>query len=172
MSFIIKFKEQPMITDAEINAKFLSINSLFVNFAQRVVLFELDSFIQKTNYHLIQKTSWNVKKQSSFIESLIINIPYPPIILFETDNSQYEVIDGFQRIKAITDFYKGCFKLTDLKLCKELNRKNYQTLPSEVKKQLDFRYLSFSISVDTGTYNLPQTELKNILNGATKVRML
>ena len=39
--------------------------------------------------------------QSRLIESFLINIPVPPIILYEKNYNSYEVMDGQQRITAI-----------------------------------------------------------------------
>jgi hypothetical protein len=41
---------------------------------------------------------WDAKKRSRLIESLILNIPIPPIFLFESDLNRYEVMDGSQRL--------------------------------------------------------------------------
>jgi hypothetical protein len=42
---------------------------------------------------------WDSKKRSRLIESLLLNIPIPPIFLFESDLNRYEVMDGSQRIQ-------------------------------------------------------------------------
>jgi hypothetical protein len=150
-------------TDAEINAKYERLKNLFIFVNNLVKLFELETFIQKTDYHLIKKKSWNVKKQSLFIESIIMNIPYPPLVMIEINN-RYEIIDGFQRIKAIDDFSQNRFQLAHLELCEELNGRTYQTLPSVVKNRLDFRGLYVCIVIETGFYDVSQEEAKHILN--------
>src|SRR5713226_1145692 len=47
---------------------------------------------------------WDVKKKSLFIESLLLNIPIPPIFLYESELNRYEVMDGQQRLNAIIEF--------------------------------------------------------------------
>ncbi len=37
---------------------------------------------------------WGEEKQSRFIESLILEMPVPPIFVIETDDGIYELIDG------------------------------------------------------------------------------
>lgn len=46
---------------------------------------------------------WDEEKQSRFIESLILEMPVPPIFVIETENGVYELIDGLQRISSITN---------------------------------------------------------------------
>ncbi|MCI8283771.1 MAG: DUF262 domain-containing protein [Firmicutes bacterium] len=47
---------------------------------------------------------WEEEKQSRFIESLILEMPVPPIFVIETDNGVYELIDGLQRISSYLHF--------------------------------------------------------------------
>lgn len=44
---------------------------------------------------------WDPKKRSQLIESLLLNIPIPPVFLFENAYNQYEIMDGRQRLEAI-----------------------------------------------------------------------
>lgn len=85
---------------------------------------------------------WNRQKQSRLIESFIMNVPIPPIFLYEVEYSKYEVMDGLQRMTAIFEFYKDRFALTDLEEWRELNGLRYSQLPEQVQKGIDRRYLS------------------------------
>ena len=89
-----------------------------------------------------RRARWDIKMQSRLIESFLINIPVPPIILYEIDYNSYEVMDGQQRITAIQDFYSNKFALTGLELWSELNKLKYEQLPSKIKAGLDRRSLS------------------------------
>lgn len=64
-----------------------------------------------------RKQQWNPIKKSQLIESFLANIPVPPIILYQLNSDEYEVIDGQQRIMAIHDFYANQLTLTGLELC-------------------------------------------------------
>ena len=57
---------------------------------------------------------WDRKKKSQFIESLLMNIPIPPVFLYENDINRYEVMDGQQRLNAILEFYGNGLVLTGL----------------------------------------------------------
>jgi hypothetical protein len=85
---------------------------------------------------------WNRHKQSRLIESFIMNVPIPPIFLYEVEYSKYEVMDGLQRMTAIFEFYKDRFQLTGLEEWRELNGLRYSELPEQVQKGIDRRYLS------------------------------
>ena len=47
---------------------------------------------------------WSEDKQSRFIESLILEMPIPPIFVIEIENGNYELIDGLQRISSYLNF--------------------------------------------------------------------
>lgn len=85
---------------------------------------------------------WDNKRKSRLIESFIINVPIPPIFLYEYDFSEYEVMDGLQRVTAILDFLKNKFPLEGLELWSELNGKKFNDLPDEIQKAINRRYLS------------------------------
>ncbi len=85
---------------------------------------------------------WDRKKQSQFIESLLMNLPIPPVFLFEPEYNRYEVMDGQQRLSAIVAFYSNRLKLIGLEQWSELNGKEYSDLPNKVQRGLDRRRLS------------------------------
>lgn len=47
---------------------------------------------------------WEEEKQSRFVESLILEMPVPPIFVIEADEGIYELIDGLQRISSYLHF--------------------------------------------------------------------
>lgn len=85
---------------------------------------------------------WDNKKKSQFIESLLMNLPVPPVFLFEPEYSRYEVMDGQQRLSAIVAFYSNRVKLTGLEYWPELNGFYYADLPPMIQRGLDRRRLS------------------------------
>ena len=71
-----------------------------------------------------------------------MNVPVPPIFLYEFDYSKYEVMDGLQRLTAIHEFYRNRYALTGLVEWPELNGRTYEQLPTKVREGIDRRYLS------------------------------
>lgn len=49
--------------------------------------------------------SWTTDQQTRYIESLLLNIPTPPIFLAEKHNGSFEVIDGLQRFSTVIKFF-------------------------------------------------------------------
>lgn len=89
--------------------------------------------------HYQRRDRWNAEKQSALIESFLINVPVPPVYLSEDDYGTYSVIDGKQRITAISDFLSGKLKLKKLKAFSELDGTTFKDLPSQLKNVLSVR---------------------------------
>ena len=50
---------------------------------------------------------WSLEQQTRYIESLLLNIPTPPIFLAEKPDGKFEVIDGLQRFSTVVKFFSG-----------------------------------------------------------------
>lgn len=132
-----------------------------------------------------RRLRWSNKKKSLLIESFLLNIPVPPIFLFERDYNQYEVIDGRQRLDAVSSFLANEFALTGLEYWPELNRQRFTDLPMVLQKgllrrslpavvllaetrgpddgEIDVRRVLFD-RLNTGGIRLNPQELRNALN--------
>lgn len=99
---------------------------------------------------------WDTKRKSKFIESLILNIPIPSILLADNrERNEFIIIDGKQRLKTIVEFI--CpekdnigFKLTGLEVLKELNGYTYKRLledPSKIEMLSSFQTYTFKASI-------------------------
>ncbi|BDX37814.1 hypothetical protein CYCD_11690 [Tenuifilaceae bacterium CYCD] len=84
-----------------------------------------------------RRDAWSVIAKSRFIESLLLGLPIPQIILAEKKESKgkYIVIDGKQRLLTIRGFFAKQendsfkqLKLTGLTILKDLNGKTYSDL--------------------------------------------
>lgn len=89
-----------------------------------------------------RRLRWPRKKKSLLIESFLLNIPVPPIFLFERDYNEFEVIDGRQRLDAITSYLANDYALTGLEYWPELNRSRFLDLPQVIQRGLLRRSLS------------------------------
>src|SRR5262249_30803115 len=92
-----------------------------------------------------RRLRWDKVRQSRFIESFIINIPVPPLFLYEAKYNSYEVIDGQQRITAIRAFYENDLVLKGLEHWPELNGRKYSNLPSNIRAGIDRRSISYFV---------------------------
>lgn len=134
------------MSDKAINEKYRSGEIRIVTEQARYPLDTISSLVNGGNYNLNpeyqRRHRWDNGKRSMLIESLIMNVPIPPIFLYEYEYSSYEVMDGLQRLTAIASFYDDEFSLVGLKKWPELNGRVYSTLPDLVKKGIDRRYIS------------------------------
>lgn len=82
---------------------------------------------------------WDTSKKSAFIESLVMNIPVPQIVLAKKPDSrgEYLVLDGKQRLLSLKGYYAGDFAVRKDGLIPELNGKKYADLDDDVKDALD-----------------------------------
>ena len=98
-----------------------------------------------------RRSVWDIPKRSLFIESLLLNIPIPPIFLFEQALSRYEVMDGQQRLNSVADFYENGFPLRGLEKWSELNGLRYRDLPETLQRGLDRRRISATVLLAEST---------------------
>lgn len=85
---------------------------------------------------------WDIKKRSQLIESLLLNIPIPPIFLFENEYNQYEIMDGRQRLEAIKDFLDNNYSLRGMEYWPELSGSRFNELPPTIQRGLLRRTIS------------------------------
>lgn len=100
---------------------------------------------------------WPIEKQSKLIESILLDIPLPPVFVSQAEDSVWEVVDGLQRLSTILSFVGElrdeakdevlpASTLTRTKYIPSLESATYAELPHSVKIQfkrsrLDFRIL-------------------------------
>lgn len=146
---LINIETQDMrrsLTDNEINKKYSEGEARIITEHGAIKLplinkmFNTENYILQPNYQ--RRITWGNKKRSKLIESFIMNIPVPPVFLYETDFGVYQVMDGLQRISTIMDFFDNKFKLEGLIEWSELNGRYYNDLPKKVKEGIERRQLS------------------------------
>jgi hypothetical protein len=106
--------------------------------------YNLDNLISSLNKNIDlgpeyqRRSRWSKKQQSKLIESFLMNIPVPPIFLYEKAYYEYEVIDGKQRLEAIKAFHNNEFRLSGLEFLKNFNGSRFKDL-DDTTKRLFFR---------------------------------
>lgn len=106
-----------------------------------------------------RRPRWDIRTQSLLIESFIMNIPVPPVFLYERDYNSYEVMDGQQRITAIRDFYANSIKLRGLETWPELNGRSYATLPEKIRAGIDRRSITSIVLLKESTESEEEASL-------------
>jgi hypothetical protein len=149
--------------DLEVSTDDKDINERYIRGEGRIVIEtnreKLPGFVaalKEPNYMDLRpfyqrRPRWEEKKQSLLIESFIMNIPVPPIFLYERDFNSYEVMDGQQRITALVEFYTNKLKLTGLEMWPELNGRFYHNLPDKLKAGIDRRSITSIVLLKEST---------------------
>lgn len=139
-------KKIACLSDNEINEKYIKGDVRIVTEQARYQLPQIAEMVESDKYELNpefqRRHRWSVEKQSRLIESFIMNVPIPPIFLYEYSFAKYEVMDGLQRLNAIHAFYRDKFKLEGLDEWPELNGRTYSALPDQIRAGIDRRYIS------------------------------
>ena len=78
-----------------------------------------------------RRNRWDKKRRSRFIESIIMNVPVPPVFLGEDEYGKYVVLDGRQRLTAISEFLRNTYRLEGLDVWNEINGKTYDDLEKQ-----------------------------------------
>ena len=164
-------KEQESVvkmSDEEINTKYkrgeIRIVTEQARYPVKSIKAMLDGGDYKLNPEYQRRKRWDNGRKSRLIESFIMNVPLPPIFLYEYDYSKFEVMDGLQRLTSIYDYYSGNFSLEGLEYWKELEGKTYEQLPEEIQKGIDRRYISSIVLLEeTAKTEKEAEELKQIV---------
>ncbi|MGK7893513.1 MAG: DUF262 domain-containing protein, partial [Xenococcus sp. (in: cyanobacteria)] len=156
----VKSKPNVQMTDREIDAKYEKGDKRILTENNRERLPSFVDSLKNPNHMEIRpffqrRSRWDAQKQSRLIESFLINIPVPPILLYEKAYNRYEVMDGQQRITAIKKFYENKLELTGLEIWQELNGRSYKNLPPNIKAGIDRRSIS-SITLITESTSDPE----------------
>ena len=48
---------------------------------------------------------WDEQRQSDFIESILLGIPFPSIFVATNPDGKWELIDGLQRVSTVLSFF-------------------------------------------------------------------
>lgn len=96
-----------------------------------------------------RRDAWNIQQKSRFIESLILGLPIPQIVLAEDQKrrGKFIVLDGKQRLLAILQFWgfgegsKNAYSLAGLELRTDLARKDLDDLKADPDREDDLNAL-------------------------------
>lgn len=84
---------------------------------------------------------WDRRRQSKFIESVLLNIPIPNLFFAEDEDGSKVVVDGQQRLIALKKFVENSYPLSGLEVLHQLNRKRFDDLTERQQRIINNRTL-------------------------------
>lgn len=155
----------------KIKRRTVKTSSLPVSIGEFVSMYEDDSIDIQPKFQRFFR--WSQEDKTSFIESILIGMPIPPLFVAEDDQARWVVIDGLQRLSTILEFYgklkdkddilKPLLVLKSPEQIPELEGKTFESFDSSLKFifrtfRLDFNRLT------EGTDPQVRYELFKIIN--------
>jgi len=150
------------------------------NLAMPDLLTELDD---RSSQILIQPAfqrmfRWSQAQQSRLIESMLLGLPVPQIVLFQREDGVLELIDGLQRVSSIIRFITGktpkasddqddMTNLQDCDLLPSLNGQVFASLDSVVQLELKRKTLRAIVIKRTNDPNLRYEMFKRLNAGGS-----
>lgn len=137
-----------LINAVENNIQSIRTRSLDLSFNELLDMYTDQELIIDPEYQRLFR--WSEGKQSRFIESLLLELPVPPIFVIELEEGVYELIDGLQRISSYLNF-RGKLKpdnplmLVDCDIVPELNGLTYIDLPKPLEIKLKRNFIRVEI---------------------------
>jgi len=181
-------ENEELILSLEQNLEKVHTQSLDLSFNELLDMYSDGELDINPDYQRLFR--WSMGAQSRFIESLLLEMPVPPIYVVESNEGRYQLIDGLQRFSSYLhlrgkltaehlspSINEGDFlKLQECDIVNELNGFKYDDLPTSLKIRLKrafvrvevvrkgsdkkFRYHMFK-RLNTGGEELTQQQLRN-----------
>jgi hypothetical protein len=70
-----------------------------MSFGELASMYARDEMVINPEYQRLFR--WEPEKKTSFVESLLLNIPIPPIFVFTDKEGRWELVDGLQRVSTV-----------------------------------------------------------------------
>jgi hypothetical protein len=177
---------EQILSEIEDEMEKVHTQSLDLSFNELMDMYENGELDISPDYQRLFR--WTEGARSRFIESLLLEMPVPPIYVVETETGVYQLIDGLQRFSSYLhlrgqliaehmNINKGDkLKLSDCDIVESLNGLTYDDLPVALKIKLKrsfvrvevvrkgsdnkFKYHMFK-RLNTGGEALTQQQVRN-----------
>jgi len=90
-----------------------------------------------TDYFQRQDDLWDKTHQSRLIESILIRFPLPAFFFDASDDDNWLIVDGLQRLSSVRNFVLGNQPLSNLEFLTHLNGKRWNNLPENLQRQIE-----------------------------------
>ena len=89
----------------------MNITSSGINTVQAYEWYREGKLLVNRRYQ--RKLVWTVEEKQKLIDSILLGYPLPLILLAQTKEACYEIIDGMQRLNALFSFIETAYSLED-----------------------------------------------------------
>lgn len=113
-----------------------------------------------------RKFVWDPKKQSRFIESVLLGVPLTPFLVSEDENGRLEIIDGSQRIRTLIAFHEDKLRLRGLEKLDKINGAKFKDLPK--KAQTYYNNRDFKIIITDEAEKQVKQDIFNRINTSSE----
>ncbi len=130
---------------------------------------------------------WKHEQKSKFIESVLLNIPIPPLYVNQDKTGKYIIVDGLQRTSTLSEFINNRFKLTGLEVLTDLNDRTFSDLGPTLQTKFEDKKLWIYVikpsvplpmvydifhRINTGGTQLTRQEVRNCFYIGPATRLL
>lgn len=131
-----------VIASVDERAEKIRTRALDLSFNELLDMYKNEELVIHPEYQRLFR--WSEGKQSRFIESLLLELPIPPIFVIEQDEGGiYELIDGLQRISSYIHFVHehptsagSRLRLIDCDIVASLDGSTFEDLPRALQVKL------------------------------------
>lgn len=140
-----------------------------------------------TNPEFQRNLIWKPEQKSLFIESVLLNIPLPPLYVNQSLEGKYIIVDGLQRTTTLEEFVDNNFALTNLRVLTELNGRRFDDLSESYRTKIEDKKLFIYVirpsvplqmvydifhRINTGGTQLTRQEIRNCFYIGPATRLL
>jgi Protein of unknown function DUF262 len=133
----LKLMDKPFDpTKINIETKTPSLDTLIKRIERKSIQMDTTTYFQR------QDDLWDTVKQSRLIESILIRFPLPAFFFDASDDNNWLVVDGLQRLSSIRNFCvetdpKKRLKLTNLEFLSHLNGCTWDKLSGDLQRVIE-----------------------------------
>lgn len=121
---------------------------------------------------------WKPQQMSTFIESIILNVPLPPFYFKKDLDGRFIIVDGLQRTSTLQRFINNEFSLQGLNALPNLNTLFFRQLDEELRTRIEDKNLLIYLiqpsvpmvvvydifnRINTGGTKLERQEIRNCI---------